>query len=306
MPAHYLNIPAVFTAAASGFLIAGLWYSPLLFGRAWQTATGLTAADLAKQNKGRVFGLAFVLMLMMSFNLAMFLDQPTTTLTWGATAGFLAGFGWVALEIGVVSLFESKPFSYVAVNGGYMVVTFVVMGAILGGWRTSSVPASVGVTLFAAEVPAPATTKDLAWLEGTWEGKVASGPAGGHAEVTFQKPVAGLVSGVMRLVDQDKILVIELISVFDGPQGMELRFRHFSTALEAYEPTFKQAMRLTSAEGGTFTFENSVPYDKALSSTQPRVTKFIRKSKDEFVGHSDIIGDDGKSGTVEVVYRRTG
>lgn len=68
-------------------------------------------------------------------NLAMFLNDPKTNLVWGATAGFLAGFGWVAMGIGIVSLFERRPWSYVLVNGGYLTVALVVMGAILGGWR---------------------------------------------------------------------------------------------------------------------------------------------------------------------------
>ena len=132
---QHLNIPAIFAATLSAFVIGGLWYSPLLFASPWQKANGLTAADLAGQNKGKIFVVAFLLTLIMAFNLAMFLNQPSTTLTWGATAGFLAGFGWVALALGVISLFESKPFAYVAINGGYMVVAFVVMGAIIGGWR---------------------------------------------------------------------------------------------------------------------------------------------------------------------------
>ena len=132
---HHLNVPAILAASVSAFVIGGLWYSPLLFAGPWQKANGLTTATLAKQNKGLIFGGAFVLTLIMAFNLAMFLDQPTTTLTWGATAGFLAGFGWVALGLGIIALFESKPFAYVAINGGYMVVAFVVMGAIIGGWR---------------------------------------------------------------------------------------------------------------------------------------------------------------------------
>jgi hypothetical protein len=71
----------------------------------------------------------------MAFNLAMFLNDPKTNLAWGATAGFLAGFGWVAMGIGIVALFERRPFSYVLVNGGYLTVALVLMGAILGGWR---------------------------------------------------------------------------------------------------------------------------------------------------------------------------
>jgi hypothetical protein len=34
-----------------------------------------------------------------------------------------------------MGLFESRPLGYVLVNGGYMVVAFVLMGAIIGGWR---------------------------------------------------------------------------------------------------------------------------------------------------------------------------
>lgn len=71
----------------------------------------------------------------MAFNLAMFLNDPKTTLAWGATAGFLAGFGWVAMGMGIVSLFERRPFSYVLINGGYLTLALVIMGAILGGWR---------------------------------------------------------------------------------------------------------------------------------------------------------------------------
>jgi hypothetical protein len=56
-------------------------------------------------------------------------------MAWGATAGFLAGLGWVAMGIGIVSLFERRSLMYVLINGGYLTVALVVMGAILGGWR---------------------------------------------------------------------------------------------------------------------------------------------------------------------------
>jgi hypothetical protein len=40
-----------------------------------------------------------------------------------------------------VALFERRPWAYLLVNGGYMVVAFVVMGAILGAWGGSAPPA---------------------------------------------------------------------------------------------------------------------------------------------------------------------
>ena len=39
------------------------------------------------------------------------------------------------MGMGVVSLFERRPWTYLLVNGGYLTVALVMMGAIIGGWR---------------------------------------------------------------------------------------------------------------------------------------------------------------------------
>jgi len=131
----HINWLAVIAAAVSTFLIGGLWYSKMVFGRAWMSTNGFDEADLAKSNMGKIFGLSFFFALIMSANLAAFLAEPKTTAAWGATAGFLAGFGWVALAIATISLFERRSWKYMLINGGYMTLSFVVMGLILGAWR---------------------------------------------------------------------------------------------------------------------------------------------------------------------------
>jgi Protein of unknown function (DUF1761) len=130
-----INYLAVIAAALSTFVIGGLWYSPLLFQQSWMRANGWSAADPKTGGEARIFGGAFVLSLIIAFNLAAFLAGPDTTIAWGATAGALAGVGWVALGIAVVALFERRPLAYVLINGGYWSVAFTVMGAILGAWR---------------------------------------------------------------------------------------------------------------------------------------------------------------------------
>lgn len=130
-----INYFAVVAAAVSAFLIGGLWYSPLLFERPWRAANGFADADLKKQNPAVTLGGSFVLCLLMALNLAAFLGGPETTATWGATAGALAGVGWVAFGISVVALFEGRPVSYMLINGGYWGVALAVMGLILGAWR---------------------------------------------------------------------------------------------------------------------------------------------------------------------------
>lgn len=131
----HINWFAVFAAAVSTFVLGGLWYSPALFGRAWMTVNNLNNEQLAKSNMAKIFGLAFVFAVVMAANLAAFLAEPKTNATWGATAGFLAGFGWVALGIATIALFERRSAKYVLINGGYMTVAFVLMGLILGAWR---------------------------------------------------------------------------------------------------------------------------------------------------------------------------
>lgn len=130
-----INWMAVVAAALSMFVLGGLWYSPLLFGNAWMCANGFTEQQVQNFNKARSFGGSFVLALIMSANLAMFLADPKTTLGWGVAAGTLAGLGWVACAIAVIALFENKSWTYIGINAGYLIIAFMVMGAILGAWR---------------------------------------------------------------------------------------------------------------------------------------------------------------------------
>src|SRR4051812_47000535 len=46
---------AVVVGAVASFLLGGLWYSPVLFGKAWQRETGLTDEQLKSGNMARIF-----------------------------------------------------------------------------------------------------------------------------------------------------------------------------------------------------------------------------------------------------------
>ena len=128
-----LNWLAVIAAAFSTFLLGGLWYSPLLFEKRWLNANNFNQEDLKKRKMPMVFGLSFLLSFIMSLNLALFIGQEDVV--FGTIVGFMTGFGWVALAIGIISLFESRSLKYVLINGGYMIVSFTIMGAILGAWN---------------------------------------------------------------------------------------------------------------------------------------------------------------------------
>lgn len=129
-----INYLAVLVAALSTFLIGGLWYSPVLFGKIWQEDVGLSDEELKKGNPAKIFGGAFILGLVMSINLAAFLGSEPN-LMWGIIAGLLAGAGWIAAAMGVTYLFERRSMRFFLINAGYHVLSFAVMGAILGVWK---------------------------------------------------------------------------------------------------------------------------------------------------------------------------
>ena len=134
MESVQFNYPAVLAAALVSFVVGGAWYSPLLFARVWMEEAGLSDAQLQGAKLGKVFALTFVCSLVMAFNLAAFLGAKAT-LGFGAFAGFATGLGWVAMSLAIVYLFEQRSLKLWLVNGGCQVVTYTLMGAILGGWK---------------------------------------------------------------------------------------------------------------------------------------------------------------------------
>ena len=125
-----INWIAVLVAAVASFLLGGLWYSPMMFGKAWQREAGLSDEQLKQGNMARIFGLSFVLALLAAWNFANFLG-PRPSVAFGTAVGASAGLLWVASSFGINYLFERKSFKLFAINGGYHTVQFAVIGLVL-------------------------------------------------------------------------------------------------------------------------------------------------------------------------------
>lgn len=130
-----INHLAVFVCALANLALGALWYSPVLFYRGWSNETGLDEEQLSKSNPAKTYGLAFLFALVISYNLAFFLGDANASAAWGATAGFLAGFGFAALIFGIIALFEQRSWKYIFINGGFITVYFTLIGFILGVWQ---------------------------------------------------------------------------------------------------------------------------------------------------------------------------
>ncbi len=144
MDMQSINWWAILVAGISAFVIGGVWYSPALFGKAWMKDNNLSMDTIQKGNFAKIYGWAFLFTLVAAANLGMFLaDTPPectgncaqkTDLSWGATAGFLAGI-WVFCFVAIHGLFEHKPWRLMFINGGYALAALTMMGAIIGLWR---------------------------------------------------------------------------------------------------------------------------------------------------------------------------
>lgn len=119
----------VLVAAASMFVLGGIWYGAL-FARPWQALSGLSDEQV-RTGTARVFGVAALASLVIAVVLALFIG-PQAGITVGATAGLLAGLGWVAPAIAMTYAFERRPARLTLLDAAYHAVAFTVAGALLG------------------------------------------------------------------------------------------------------------------------------------------------------------------------------
>jgi hypothetical protein len=127
---HWL---AVIVAAIAGFPAGALWYGPL-FGSAWMAHTGIKKERAQQANRLKIYGTTLVLNLVIATSLAMFIGSMAN---WhdGLFAGYMAGLTFVATAFGISYLFEFRSFKLWAINAGFQVVVFSIMGTILGAWH---------------------------------------------------------------------------------------------------------------------------------------------------------------------------
>jgi len=137
-----VNWIAIVIAAVASFALGGLWYSPVLFGKAWQREAGLTHEQVQSGNFVKIFGLSLVLSLLAAWNFANFLG-PRPSLALGLGAGASAGLLWVAGSFGINYLFERKSLKLFLINGGYHTLQFAIIGLVLAlmPCKTCTLPA---------------------------------------------------------------------------------------------------------------------------------------------------------------------
>ena len=128
-----VNLLAVLIAAASSFVLGGLWYSNALFGKAWRREfkDQRTPGD---GHPAKVFGLSFAFALIAALAYAWLMPAPADPAA-ALTQGLVVGAGVVAASFGINYQFAGHSTTLWLIDGGYHTAQFVLYGLIIGLWR---------------------------------------------------------------------------------------------------------------------------------------------------------------------------
>lgn len=129
-----INIWAVLVAAASSFLLGGLWYSKNLFGRLWNREAGRGDKMEGGHHPARVFGLSFLFSVIAAAAFAGWIG-PNPPLETALVKGLVAGSCFVAASFGINYQFASRSILMLLIDGGYHTAQFVLFGFVLGLWH---------------------------------------------------------------------------------------------------------------------------------------------------------------------------
>lgn len=142
-----------------------LWYSPKVFGRVWQRASGLSDENLKQGKMAVIFGVSIVMSMLLAVEMnlitihqfhlkSLYLAQPGfadgqgeafSTYTalmetlanrhrsfgHGAFHGTLAAVLFAIPILTINALFERKGMKYILVNAGYWLLSLVLMGGVI-------------------------------------------------------------------------------------------------------------------------------------------------------------------------------
>jgi hypothetical protein len=138
---HNLNLLAVLVAAISTLVVGFLWYSPLLFAKPWMREMGYDMNDKAKikemqKSAGPAYLASFVASLVSAFILALFFhEMHVPNVHYGLLVAFHVWLGFVATVQLTGVLFMKQSMKLFAINTGYQLACYMVMGSILAVWQ---------------------------------------------------------------------------------------------------------------------------------------------------------------------------
>ncbi len=133
-----VNYLSLLVASFAGMAIGMLWYSPLVFGKQWMAAAGMTPEKMASRKRRMPIAIigGFLCQIITAYVLVYFASLfDVVTVSEALTLALWAWLGFTAVTSLHAVLWEGKPTAYWAINAGYQLAVFGAMTLILTLWR---------------------------------------------------------------------------------------------------------------------------------------------------------------------------
>ena len=124
-----INWIAVIASTVAAFILGGLWYGPL-FSKPWMREMGVGRDFKPRVARPVLFGMAITLNFVAALVFAAFVG-PAPRLPVALGTGAAIGLAWVAPSMLIAYLFAGRSLTLLAIDAGFVVVQFILFGAIL-------------------------------------------------------------------------------------------------------------------------------------------------------------------------------
>jgi Protein of unknown function (DUF1761) len=134
-----VNWLAVIVGGIVYFVIGALWYSPMLFGRAWQRSIGWDPARTPPEMSPTTYVVPFLAYLVMAAAVGMLAAATgSDTIGDGVILGLVLGIGLSLMHTLVDATFDPnkpEPWTWFAINGTYHALGLLLVAVIVSAWR---------------------------------------------------------------------------------------------------------------------------------------------------------------------------
>ncbi len=136
-----INYLGVILAAFASMIVGFLWYSKMIFGKQWARFKGYTKETLkkAQAGMGKLYGLSFVMTLLMAYVLAHVMILSNSfygygMLQTGITSAIFMWLGFIMPVQATGEIFGAKKWNLFAINTGYQLVAQTLYSELAKGY----------------------------------------------------------------------------------------------------------------------------------------------------------------------------
>jgi hypothetical protein len=134
-----INWLAVIVGAVIYFAIGALWYSPVLFAKAWQRSIGWDPEQPPPEMRVTTYLVPLIGYLVMAIGTGLLAAATgTDTLQEGVVLGLVLGIGFAAAHTLVDATFDPnkpQPWTWFAITAAYNAIGLLIVAVIVAVWQ---------------------------------------------------------------------------------------------------------------------------------------------------------------------------